>query len=479
MVLLFGIATSVDLFSERLSRTASRCLYGVQFDVEQASSVLEIVFQKVVASSQAVIRLGPNLVASLMERQHDHVQSVEAFTTALKVCLIAPSYLTKITSQYAYMCHFYANPLAVLCDTTMTTTDIVEVLQREHFQAIRVLPSFRTLVERLLDEGDAVRARQLLEDDQALVSEVKSSLEARDTRVVKTTRQLCLLSAAAVEAVGMIDLYLKAMKGTLNDSDALRSIYDNVKRMSPESLLSFITKIEHVIKIGNPETDLNASPDEESELLEELMKVQSRAKSLVEKSAETGIAVRSSYAAHNKAVRATVVAQKVQLSYEKSTLSAQDLEFTTLVDHMLEFLKGHFTFDNPQDMFLSEVWLYDSILPYKEVFTPRPRFATERALVDPQDYLPNCEAEHDSLSSTKPPTANLYQMYLESGSLINVSDLWTAFLSMVGGDDGEGCDERTALMLFYRGLADLKLLGMVKQSKKKVDHLAKSAWSGL
>jgi origin recognition complex subunit 3 len=84
-VLLFGIATSVDLFSERLSRTASRCLYGVQFDVEQTSSVLESVFQKVVAGSQALIRLGPNLLSSLMERQHDHVQSVQAFTAALKV----------------------------------------------------------------------------------------------------------------------------------------------------------------------------------------------------------------------------------------------------------------------------------------------------------------------------------------------------------------------------------------------------------
>jgi origin recognition complex subunit 3 len=33
--------------------------------------------------------------------------------------------------------------------------------------------------------------------------------------------------------------------------------------------------------------------------------------------------------------------------------------------------------------------------------------------------------------------------------------------------------------MFYRGLADLKSLGMVKQSKKKADHLAKVAWKGL
>jgi origin recognition complex subunit 3 len=91
-VLLFGIATSVDLFSERLSRNASRCLYGAQFDVEQTSSVLENVFQKVVTGSKASIRLGPNLLSSLMERQHEHVQSIQAFTAALKVWFIPASF---------------------------------------------------------------------------------------------------------------------------------------------------------------------------------------------------------------------------------------------------------------------------------------------------------------------------------------------------------------------------------------------------
>lgn len=84
-VLLFGIATSVDLFNERLSRAASRCLYGAQFDVEQTSAILETVFQKVIAGPEAPLRLGPELVFCLLERQHDHVQSVQAFTAALKV----------------------------------------------------------------------------------------------------------------------------------------------------------------------------------------------------------------------------------------------------------------------------------------------------------------------------------------------------------------------------------------------------------
>jgi len=33
--------------------------------------------------------------------------------------------------------------------------------------------------------------------------------------------------------------------------------------------------------------------------------------------------------------------------------------------------------------------------------------------------------------------------------------------------------------LFYRGLAELKYLGMIKNSRKKTDHLTKLAWKGL
>jgi origin recognition complex subunit 3 len=85
LVVLLGIATSVELFQERLPRTVTRCIDGVQFDVEQTSKTLERVFQKVVAGSNIPLLLGPIFVAALLERQHDHVQSLQSFISALKV----------------------------------------------------------------------------------------------------------------------------------------------------------------------------------------------------------------------------------------------------------------------------------------------------------------------------------------------------------------------------------------------------------
>jgi origin recognition complex subunit 3 len=39
--------------------------------------------------------------------------------------------------------------------------------------------------------------------------------------------------------------------------------------------------------------------------------------------------------------------------------------------------------------------------------------------------------------------------------------------------------ERLALALFYRSLAELRMLSFVKPTKKKMDCLAKAAWKGL
>ncbi|KAJ3494161.1 hypothetical protein NLG97_g4258 [Lecanicillium saksenae] len=145
-------------------------------------------------------------------------------------------------------------------------------------------------------------------------------------------------------------------------------------------------------------------------------------------------------------------------------------------------------------MFLSESWLYEARAPSKDVFVPRARVVFERSLARPHDYLACecCKSDHDGLQATLPATAILYQMYLETGNLINVADLWTSFYGLVSGQNGQAQDgnddamaidededeekQREALVMFYRGLAELRALGYVKSSKKKTDHVAKVKW---
>jgi len=91
-VVLFGLATSIEIFHEKLPRSAIRCLQGEKFDVERVEESLEKVFDDAVLGSQSTLRLGPALCRQLLERQKDHVQSVQAFVNALKVGNLGHTY---------------------------------------------------------------------------------------------------------------------------------------------------------------------------------------------------------------------------------------------------------------------------------------------------------------------------------------------------------------------------------------------------
>ena len=79
------------------------------------------------------------------------------------------------------------------------------------------------------------------------------------------------------------------------------------------------------------------------------------------------------------------------------------------------------------------------------------------------------------MTSSQTPTSIVYQLYLETGALLNVADLLSAFSNIMR----EKYDEQVTTALFCRALAELKYLGMIKPSRKKVDHVAKVMWNGL
>ena len=356
---------------------------------------------------------------------------------------------------------------------------MIQLLRPEHLNAVRKSPSFVRLMDTLIDDKNGSHAQDLLQNDTSLRNEMKTALHLTKTRLQSLFRQMCVLACATKAPPGKIELYLQALNGTLTEGEIVRGVLDSVKRKSPEELLSFVDTIENLIKNGSLEFNLKGWVCDEPTFVGELERIRKQATFFEDQSKNTGKPVRSSYAMHHKGLRTTVIAQKVQLSYEKSTLSEEDIKFTTLVDEFLATLKEYFTFEQPQHWFLSEVWLSDFVSPSKDIFTPRPRFTLENALAKPSNKLLACDSSIEVLSSSTVPTAILYNMYLESGSIINIPDLKTSFFSVMEGEDSEGLDERTVLMLFYKALADLKLLGMIKQSKRKVDHLAKSAWKGL
>ncbi|GAB1311293.1 Origin recognition complex subunit 3 [Madurella fahalii] len=460
---LFGIATSVELFQARLPKSTARQLYGAQFDVVQAGSVLESVVKSAVAGSPASLRIGPTLLRSLIERQQDQVAGIQAFISALK---------------HAYMCHFYADPLSLLLAGDVHLDG--GLLQPEHIEAIRTLESFKAHTEAAVEARQLNHAQSLLENDEYLVAQVASQEQKRREYLTHLLRSLHLLASTSLSSASFTELYLAALGGgvDLDQSSGTFSVVDAVRRSSPEDFLSLISRVLATMKAGSPELGLEPWESDAEEFAGSLVEIRDEVEGLVERSKSNGTTLKSKYSAQSRVLRTTVVAQKVQLSQDTATLTEEDKAFTKAIDALTGLLSQNLHCGPIDDVFLHEVWVYDSKSPYLDVFVPRPGATFGRALSRPHDYLACacCGKANGALAATLPTTSILYHLYLETGALINVADLWSAYYALVGDESDVGLDERTALVHFYRGLAELRMMGFVKQSRKKVDHIAKLKW---
>lgn len=335
-------------------------------------------------------------------------------------------------------------------------------------------------VQQSVDDNQYRTGRKLLEDDTKLRNSVVSV--ARDTPkalrdIVLAVDLLFLLTSILHMDNGRSystwsDIYILAMSNKLSDSvfleDAIGALMKAKSNLVKDLFESIHTKThDHGPRVLEYMKDI-------SDLMTHL---------------PNDTVLRSSHDIQHSNLRTTVVAQKVELSRQSAHVTAEEAAYTKIIDKFTSDLKLYFGTNliNPQDLFLHEVFLYDVKSLHREVFMPRPRFAIERALSSPHDYL-GCDCCHSAeggLSAAQPAIATVYQLYLESGSVINTADLWSAFWTIVAPgqsekEDGEMEREREeALALFSRALAELKYLGMIKNSRKKADHLAKLSWNGL
>ncbi|KAL9088735.1 MAG: hypothetical protein Q9165_006044 [Trypethelium subeluteriae] len=473
-VLLFGVATSVEHFQDRLPRAAIRKLAGQQFDAVKAIDVLEQVFEATIDDPLQRLWLGPGLCRMMIDRQNDHLQSIQAFVDAI---------------QYAYMSHFYANALSLFVHEGST----VQTIPKDHFEGARNLGSFRRYAEETLEEGKTDAVRSWLDSDQQFLQSIHHALRSGTNKMrgiivaLKLVRHLRAVFQQQPE-ITFSSLYIKATAGDLNQSPVIRELLLLVKKVASDKLpeiLSYLRSSDQV-RITKAAEQMHKRLDE-----------------LIAGNQDAAEPLRSEHDIRHETLRTTIVAQKVELSKKKSSLTKQESEYSEIVQDLHRVLSQYFDvmLIDPKAVFMHEIFMYDIKSPYRDSSTPRPRLVIERALSAPHDYLncrccqvgevqanevrngliPLCVRDADralqsTLMPSNPPTSILYQLYLESGSLINVSDLYSALNAIIAKDDD---DEKRVMALFQRALAELKYMGFLKTSRKKMDHVTKLAWKGL
>ena len=217
-------------------------------------------------------------------------------------------------------------------------------------------------------------------------------------------------------------LYISGMSGDLRDSAIVKELILAVKKLPSNIMRDLLARLSTYPLHDIPDILLD---------LNNLLAAQDPAAS----------PLRSEHDIHHRTLRTTIVAQKVSLRSHTSALSSQNLAYSDLVTRFSTQLT-HFLYTSlvdPRSIFLNEILIYDLKSPHRDVFKPKPRHAIERSLSMPHDYLGcNCCKGLDSaLAPSQPPTAVLYQLYLECGATINAADLWTAFYPVMGNEENE------------------------------------------
>ncbi|EED16020.1 origin recognition complex subunit 3, putative [Talaromyces stipitatus ATCC 10500] len=457
LVLLFGISTTVELFEGRLSRSTVALLHGKQFEIHEAEGAIDRIYETLQASPDTKLWLGPHLSTSLIEKARDHFQGPEGFIREVK---------------YAYMSHFFANPLSILLSSFSSK-------QKELYEAVRNLKSFRSFCEQLVEESKAESVRALLVDDDALRKQVHESIENGLTQMKELFYTMNTLRSVQnmlqlTKVNNNTDTYIRGLSGDLSNSTSIKDLFSRLQKIDSDSFKGILATLQEGSNMSAPLVDVSQYEED----LQSLLAIHN-----------SNSPLRSEHDDQNTTIKTSIAQDKVNLTKTKKKISNVDAAYTEVLEKFLEDFETSLSSKliNPQNLFLHEVFVFDLRNPLRDTFAPRVRFSIERALSTPFDYLASTSSttgeEGGNLSARQPETAILYQLYLESGSLVNVFDLWKAFSTIICGEDSDTesriCDERLALMLFYRAMSELKTLGMIKPSRKKIDHVSKSAWKGL
>lgn len=109
---------------------------------------------------------------------------------------------------------------------------------------------------------------------------------------------------------------------------------------------------------------------------------------------------------------------------------------------------------------------------HRTVFAPTYRPALETALAVP-DYF---GGQREAI-----PLVVLYQIYRESSMYINIYDFYTEFRARIEkpATHDPALWEKQALAWFLEGIAELKLMGVLRDCKRKFECVEKVSWMGV
>ncbi|XP_054425668.1 origin recognition complex subunit 3 isoform X2 [Pteronotus mesoamericanus] len=466
LILIFGIATSPIIIHRLLPHAVSSLLCIEIFQSLSCKEHLTTVLDKLLLTTQFPFKLSEKVLQILISIFLYYDFSIQNFIKGLQLSLLE---------------HFYSQPLSVLCCNLPEAKRRINFLSDNQCENIRRLPSFRRYVEKQAAEKQVA----LLTNEKFLKEETQSLLENLHVYhmnyflVLRCLHQFTYSLPKYPLGRQIRELYCTCLEKNIWDSEEYASALQLLRMLAKDELMTILQKCCSILK-SSSEKQLGSSAKRIEELLAQF-------DSLDEAKEEEDTS-----GSQSKGL------QKTDLYHlQKSLLEMKELRRTGKKQTKFELLREKVVnfIDSlvrqyllpPETQPLHEVVYFTAAHTLQEHLNAAPRIALHTALNNPYYYLKNeaLKSEEGCIPNVAPDICIAYKLHLECSRLINLVDWSEAFATVVTAAEKPDAnsvtsEERNEIIhaRFIRAVSELELLGFVKPTKRKTDHVARLTWGG-
>lgn len=459
---LLGIATTVSLFEGRLSKSTIRLLDTASFDFTSKGDRMYDIFCAVQCSPATRLFLSPATINTLSETQQDQSTTISAFVRALK---------------YIHMTHFFANPLSTLLSRPLPDKAATSTL----CECVHNTSSFQAYCLSLLEQGRSrtETIRQLLNNDAFLLKTIETGvheginhhrrLNERVEQIVRIYKHLHPNSASPLTLHAQL---LQSFSSPQYPTDIPDTVLSALRLLPSDTLISTIFAFPTLITTATKST-LTALTTSISKL----------------HTTHSTASIKSTYSNTSQPNSRSIFTS----AHTPAPATRAEKDYIAHLDKIVTSLQTYLSQPPTAPAIIaSEALIYTNHTLLQRTFQPRPRFAIERALSRPADYLgcdsdcvccynPNSAPEwkgkakerssrggdedripapgrkiskpkakpksgkketpkakttaqtthHDKLNIPHEPTSLLFTLLNEAGRDVNVRDLWDRFAGIM------------------------------------------------
>ncbi|XP_062953108.1 origin recognition complex subunit 3 isoform X3 [Cynocephalus volans] len=467
LILIFGIATSPIIIHRLLSHAVSSLLCIELFQSLPCKEHLTTMLDKLLLTTQFPFKISEKVLQVLTNIFLYHDFSIQNFIKGLQLSLLE---------------HFYSQPLSVLCCNLPEAKRRVNFLSDNQCENIRRLPSFRRYVEKQASEKQVAlltNERFLKEETQLLLE----NLHIYHTNYFLVLRYLHKFTSSLPKyplgrQIG--ELYCTCLEKNIWDSEEYASVLQLLRMLAKDELMTILQKCLKVFK-SSSEKQLGSTAKRIQEFLAQFQSLDADAKEEEDASGSQSKGLPKTDLYH---LQKSLLEMK-----ELRRTSKKQTKFEVLREKVVNFidcLVREYLLP-PETQPLHEVAYFSAAHTLREHLNAAPRIALHTALNNPYYYLKNeaLKSEEGCIPNIAPDICIAYKLHLECSRLINLVDWSEAFATVVTAAEKMDANSTTSEEMneiiharFIRAVSELELLGFIKPTKQKTDHVARLTWGG-